>query len=577
LSGIDSRGEAIQLVAQAPPSLGARAYVAFSGGGAKGLVHVGALRALEDKAVEIKGYAGASAGAIVAALAAAGLRSTEMIDLASPSTLIDAVHKIDPSIRGLTDLFGKGGWPAIRTLRSAAQLIDHTPPMMRWVVAVVGGVAAVLVTLRGEVWFGAAGFWTVLGCWIAVITIIAYLGAGLARLNTLRAVLSKFLKYRVFGDANAAQEVTFADFDGSAKDLVGRTRPRLKIVASDISRKRLELFSSDTTPDTHVADAVCASVCIPFVFVPWRIKGVRYVDGGVVSNFPAWPFDEEKALDPDALTIGFQIGGPPGAAAPAEPVNRPVFWPVAVVQTALFGSRQLSTRAVGRAELITLPARLGLLDFDLRGGRARQEVTDVFTYALTQIDDRLFKFPAIYRNACSQVRDEVSAILAEDAAQVLRWPDPGPDPDAWVRCAVALQPSAEDFRQSLATLYGVGYDAFADGDLLWPIDGSLAGKAWTTKAPQFELDPVNRGVELAQPENRGLQRKLPKDLAWSLRVPMLATVGKPFLIVLVDGSGALQDNEPTREVIDALIDRIEEIFKPVVTRFKETASHGQVR
>lgn len=45
-----------------------RAFVAFAGSGAKRVVHVGALKALEDRGIALKGVAGTSAGALVAAL-----------------------------------------------------------------------------------------------------------------------------------------------------------------------------------------------------------------------------------------------------------------------------------------------------------------------------------------------------------------------------------------------------------------------------------------------------------------------------------------------------------------------------
>jgi NTE family protein len=55
----------------APPSARKKVFLVFEGGGAKGIVHVGALRALEKRGVEIAGVAGTSAGAIVASLVAA--------------------------------------------------------------------------------------------------------------------------------------------------------------------------------------------------------------------------------------------------------------------------------------------------------------------------------------------------------------------------------------------------------------------------------------------------------------------------------------------------------------------------
>ncbi len=102
----------------------------------------------------------------------------------------------------------------------------------------------------------------------------------------------------------------------------------------------------------------------------------------------------------------------------------------------------------------------------------------------------------------------------------------------------------------------------------------MAGEAWTNQIPRFELQPVAEGWELSAPQYHGLLRRLPPDLAWSLRVPMSTASGKPFLVVLVDGSDILQDTEPTREVIEALIDRIEAIYRPVVKQFEETQSRG---
>jgi len=94
-----------------------RAFVAFAGGGAKGVVHVGALKALEERDVELKGLAGTSAGAIVAALVAAGFRSDDLIDGASGSTILERLSDIDPKISRATDLFGKAGWLRVRIFR----------------------------------------------------------------------------------------------------------------------------------------------------------------------------------------------------------------------------------------------------------------------------------------------------------------------------------------------------------------------------------------------------------------------------------------------------------------------------
>jgi putative hydrolase of the HAD superfamily len=53
-------------------------YGIFEGGGAKGLAHVGALKACEERKIRFKGVAGTSAGAIIAGLIAVGYEAEEL-------------------------------------------------------------------------------------------------------------------------------------------------------------------------------------------------------------------------------------------------------------------------------------------------------------------------------------------------------------------------------------------------------------------------------------------------------------------------------------------------------------------
>lgn len=56
------------------------AFGIFQGGGAKGYAHVGALKAAEQRGIRFVRIAGTSAGAIIAALAAAGYTADELLD-----------------------------------------------------------------------------------------------------------------------------------------------------------------------------------------------------------------------------------------------------------------------------------------------------------------------------------------------------------------------------------------------------------------------------------------------------------------------------------------------------------------
>jgi len=67
---------------QARPINRPRIGLALSGGAARGIAHVGVLRALEENAIPIDAIAGASAGALIGGLYAAGLSITQLEEMA---------------------------------------------------------------------------------------------------------------------------------------------------------------------------------------------------------------------------------------------------------------------------------------------------------------------------------------------------------------------------------------------------------------------------------------------------------------------------------------------------------------
>lgn len=61
--------------------------VAFSGGGARGVAHIGVIKAFEENNINIDIVSGTSAGSIVAALYANGLNSGEMLEFVKDTTI----------------------------------------------------------------------------------------------------------------------------------------------------------------------------------------------------------------------------------------------------------------------------------------------------------------------------------------------------------------------------------------------------------------------------------------------------------------------------------------------------------
>lgn len=527
-----------------------RAFVALAGGGAKGLIHVGALRALEDRDVVFHGLAGTSAGAIVAALKASGFSSREILDPDGGPTLMDDLAAIDPEIARAVDIFGKVGWARVLAFRWAAA---HS-----WLLWIIGGaVAAGLPT--GLIIAGATRSCPAIASAILITILLggfAFLGVrfligGLADVRRFRGALAILLQRRLFPD-EPDRTVTMGDF---GKD----GRPTLKIVSANLSKRRLQLFSPERTPDVAVADAVAASICLPIIFQPWRIDTSTFVDGGIVSNLPAWPFDEERELDPQALTIAVEIADTSNA-----PIVRRFNWLPSAVRTAVFGSGELNLRVSGQAEQLVLESSLNLLQFDLTLEQARQEVRDGEAAASVRLDKRLFGRPELYRNAC-----EVTRGLAEDVIELAL--DIRPK-----RVRVAIAMPDKDYYHSLRLRFSSGYDADADEAILVPIAGSVLGEAWRARESRFELSPFPPELDLPGDANR-FRRKLrwPK-LGWQLCIPILDVQDRARFTVQISGDAKLPADDPRLEdAITEMENSVKEFFNLIMQQLSELEDdHG---
>jgi predicted acylesterase/phospholipase RssA len=83
------------------------------------------------------------------------------------------------------------------------------------------------------------------------------------------------------------------------------------VVATDLAGRRPKVWSSVDTPDESVALAVRCSSSIPMFFEPPELGNDLYVDGGMLSNLPAFVF-ANRATNPQALggrIIAFRLAG----------------------------------------------------------------------------------------------------------------------------------------------------------------------------------------------------------------------------------------------------------------------------
>lgn len=111
------------------------------------------------------------------------------------------------------------------------------------------------------------------------------------------------------------------DDPGDDPALAREQRYRLVVTATDVTRGRLVRLPWDypeygLDPDTQpVADAVRASLAIPYFFAPQALRDPRtgrrstLLDGGVLSNFPVETFDRTDAAVPRWPTFGVGVGG----------------------------------------------------------------------------------------------------------------------------------------------------------------------------------------------------------------------------------------------------------------------------
>lgn len=223
----------------------------FEGGGVKGIGLVGAVTVTEAKGYVFKNVAGTSAGAIVACLIAAGYNAAEL------KTIMDALDY---------------------TRFKDKDLVDEIP---------------------------------LLGPLLSLV-----LEKGIYEGRYFEEWLRELLKKKGIH--------TFADLlmpgyeDTKEGEYEYRYKFKLRVIASDISLGRMLKLPQDIKKygmepeDLDVARAVRMSMSIPFFFEPVVLRdetsGISsyIVDGGILSNFPVWLFDE-KTANPAWPTLGYRL------------------------------------------------------------------------------------------------------------------------------------------------------------------------------------------------------------------------------------------------------------------------------
>jgi len=186
---------------------------------------------------------------------------------------------------------------------------------------------------------------------------------------------------------------SFGDLVIESDHLPAGPRYKLVVTVADLTAAQLvrlpwdyqRLYGLD--PDEQlVADAVRASMAIPFFYRPVKLTGAggatsTLVDGGVLSNFPIDTFDRPDGKPPRWPTFGVTVLPRPsegiGAVMPALKPLR-LFEQTALLEslltTMLAGHDQthLSKPWVAARAILVESANVGVLDFDSPKGRLEE-------------------------------------------------------------------------------------------------------------------------------------------------------------------------------------------------------------
>jgi predicted acylesterase/phospholipase RssA/FMN phosphatase YigB (HAD superfamily) len=297
----------------------------FEGGGAKGLAHVGALKAAEERQVKFRGVAGTSAGSIIAGLIAVGYTADELFSEHQPAAL--------PFSESYLRFFGHDEWQKGKELWSnAAGLADK---------------------LKGEAWGVTKAYaWIKLGFLLKgtasqqAVESLGYFSAEAFKQWYNRLLEAKIQK------KGPDRTVRFSDVDFN-----------LKIVSADVSAAELVVHSRETCPNRPIADAVAASISIPLFFQPQKIEdGHLHVDGGILSNFPAWLFFDEINQEKDTPILGFELIDEKKADKKLDLFG----YLEALVGTAISGKKRIEVRGLDNIYTVSIPVVAQTFDFDMK-------------------------------------------------------------------------------------------------------------------------------------------------------------------------------------------------------------------
>lgn len=465
-----------------------KAIGVFAGGGAKGFAHVGAYSAALERGIEFKFFAGTSAGSIIASLLGAGYTPAEIYDPEKNTGLLTT---------DFINILGRFRWCAL------------------------GAFSYGIFGLLWRIWL-----------WPGAIYILwkLFRRRGIFDSAALEPTFENWLREKVKEPLNG-QFVTFRDL------------PNLKIVGTSLECKGALIWSCSDTPDFSVAKAITASIAIPFIFRPIEAefstsigsqKRLNYpvtdivVDGGMVSNFPIWVFDEERGDDWDLSTFAFCFNNQTKGK-----IDSWLSYVRRLLVVAISGDSILEMRQVDNLILVPLDVSLGTLDFD-----ANEEQKRMLFQEGKECTDKAFKNlicpqdPMVVSKLLEALCDDFSTELEKSGVSTE------------LRANVMLKGP----RKTLRVSYSYNMDNDADDRLAIRLGSGVCGLAMSSSKPVV-IDLHNDQVFAAQDWGLSKYQKamIKKDLRTIFSIPML--VDRPGEKPEVVGVLNFDSSDPLKEVL----------------------------
>jgi NTE family protein len=438
-----------------------KAYAILDGGGVLGAALVGCLKACERMDIELVGYAGTSAGSIVALLASVGYSADEMFEIMCRE--VDFADFLDD--RGM--------------------LLDSFSEFLQ-----------------------SPGLCGVIKRWWILRRIHRAFGLYHGR------ELKKFLAERIRAKV---RNVGHDSIDFAALERAG-CKP-LKVIASDVGLQRPVVFASQKFDgqNEQVVDAVRASISYPLVFQPVRVHDRYLVDGGLCSNLPVFAFEKERRESNLPIVAFDLIQG----SSPAEPAYGFLQFCRDMISTSLESHDFLIRDRIQGVHYIPIPMPEGFhaLRFHLPPSDREMLFHRGYTAAMEYFTSKLFH----WKQTASEVErlqalmpaepDRVKELLqamARDIASISH--------ARTLRCAIML-PTGRDTR---IVVYHCQMDRDPDIDLEIPTTSGCTGASWKLRGlalanlDEARSDPEKWGMTRAQ------QNKVPARQKSMASVPLFS-------------------------------------------------------